>query len=49
MIRTTTVGSWPIPFGLKRFLTSYDNGDLDDDSGCEYLQCAARVAIDEQK
>ena len=48
MIRTTTVGSWPIPFGLKRFLTSYYKGDLDDDSGYEYLQRAARVAIDEQ-
>ncbi len=49
MIRTTTVGSRPIPFGVKRFLTSYYKRDLDDDSGYEYLQRAARVDIDEQK
>ncbi len=48
MIRTTTVGSWPIPFGLKRYLTSYYKGALTDETGYEWLQKAARIAIDEQ-
>ena len=48
MIRTTVVGSWPIPFGLKRYLTSYYKGALTDETGYEWLQKAARIAIDEQ-
>lgn len=48
MIRTTTVGSWPIPFGLKRYLTAYYKGDLTDETGYEWLQRAARIAMDEQ-
>ena len=48
MVRTTAVGSWPIPFGLKRYLTSYYKGTLSDDEAHSYLQRAARIAMDEQ-
>ncbi len=47
MVRTTVVGSWPIPFGLKRYLTSYYKGDLTDETAYEWLQKAARIAMDE--
>lgn len=48
VIRTTAVGSWPIPFGLKRFLTRYYKGELDDEGAHDVLQRAARIAMDEQ-
>ena len=47
-IRTTVVGSWPIPFGLKRHLTTYYKGGLNDDEAHDVLQRAARIATDEQ-
>lgn len=49
MIRTTVVGSWPIPFGLKPRLTDYYRGDLDDHAAHDVLQAAARIAMDEQR
>lgn len=48
MIRTTVVGSWPIPFGLKPRLTAYYKGALRDEDAHDVLQAAARVAMDEQ-
>ncbi len=48
MIRTTAVGSWPIPFGLKPALTDYYKGKLDDDGAHGVLCAAARIAMDEQ-
>ncbi len=48
MIRTTVVGSWPIPFGLKPRLTSYYKGDSSDEEAHAVLQAAARIAMDEQ-
>ena len=47
MVRTTTVGSWPIPFGLKRYLTSYYKGELSDEAASAWLGKAARIAMDE--
>lgn len=49
MIRTTVVGSWPIPPSLKSGLTAYYRGDLDDEQARDVLQAAARTAIDEQR
>jgi len=49
MIRTTVVGSWPIPRSLKRALTDYYKGALDDEQAHDALQAAARIAMDEQK
>ena len=49
MIRTTTVGSWPIPFGLKPTLTRYYRGALSDETAHDVLQAAARIAMDEQR
>ena len=49
MIRTTVVGSWPIPFGLKPGLTEYYRGDLSDEDAQDILQAAARIAMDEQR
>jgi 5-methyltetrahydropteroyltriglutamate--homocysteine methyltransferase len=49
MIRTTVVGSWPIPFGLKPRLTQYYRGVLSDDAAHDVLQAAARIAMDEQR
>jgi 5-methyltetrahydropteroyltriglutamate--homocysteine methyltransferase len=48
MIRTTVVGSWPIPFGLKPKLTRYYKGAVGDDEARGVLQAAARIAMDEQ-
>ncbi len=48
MIRTTVVGSWPIPFGLKPKLTQYYKGDSSDEEAHDVLQAAARIAMDEQ-
>jgi 5-methyltetrahydropteroyltriglutamate--homocysteine methyltransferase len=48
VIRTTAVGSWPIPFGLKPRLTDYYKGALDDDAAHDVLEAAARIAMDEQ-
>jgi 5-methyltetrahydropteroyltriglutamate--homocysteine methyltransferase len=47
MVRTTVVGSWPIPFSLKRYLTSYYKGDLTDETAAIWLQRAARISMDE--
>ncbi len=49
MIRTTVVGSWPIPFGLKPRLTQYYRGTLSDEAAHDVLQAAARIAMDEQR
>ncbi len=49
MVRTTVVGSWPIPFGLKPGLTEYYKGDLGDEDARDVLQAAARIAMDEQR
>jgi methionine synthase II (cobalamin-independent) len=48
MIRTTVVGSWPIPFGLKPRLTRYYKGVTSDEEAHDVLQAAARIAMDEQ-
>ncbi len=48
MTRTTVVGSWPIPFGLKPKLTQYYKGDATDEDAHDVLQAAARIAMDEQ-
>jgi methionine synthase II (cobalamin-independent) len=48
MIRTTVVGSWPIPLGLKPRLTDYYKGATDDAGAHDVLQAAARIAMDEQ-
>ncbi len=48
MIRTTVVGSWPIPFGLKPRLTAYYRGAVSDEDAHDVLQAAARIAMDEQ-
>jgi 5-methyltetrahydropteroyltriglutamate--homocysteine methyltransferase len=49
MIRTTVVGSWPIPQALKPQLTAYYRGALTDDQAHAALQAAARLAMDEQR
>lgn len=49
MIRTTAVGSWPIPLALKPQLTAYYRGDLSDEQAHGPLQSAARIAMDEQR
>jgi 5-methyltetrahydropteroyltriglutamate--homocysteine methyltransferase len=49
MIRTTVVGSWPIPRTLKSQLTAYYRGALTDEQAHDVLQAAARIAIDEQR
>jgi methionine synthase II (cobalamin-independent) len=48
MIRTTVVGSWPIPQALKPQLTAYYRGALTDEQAGPALQAAARIAMDEQ-
>jgi len=48
MIRTTVVGSWPIPPHLKPQLTAYYRGDVSDAQAHGVLQRAARTAMDEQ-
>ena len=47
-IRTTVVGSWPIPFGQRLELKRYYAGELSDDEANGVLQSAARIAMDEQ-
>ncbi len=49
MIRTTTVGSWPIPAELKPQLTAYYRGELTDEEAHDVLQQAAQVAMQEQR
>lgn len=49
MIRTATVGSWPIPRHHKAELTAYYRGDVSDVEAHDLLQQAARVAIAEQR
>jgi len=49
MVRTTVVGSWPIPPSLKRQLTAYYRGALTDEQAHDVLQAAARIAMDEQR
>jgi 5-methyltetrahydropteroyltriglutamate--homocysteine methyltransferase len=48
LIRTTVVGSWPIPFGLKPRLTAYYKSASSDAEAHDVLQAAARIAMDEQ-
>jgi len=48
MVRTTVVGSWPIPFGLKPRLTAYYKHATSDTEAHDVLQAAARIAMDEQ-
>lgn len=47
-IRTTVVGSWPIPFGQRLELKRYYAGDYSDEEAHGLLQAAARIAMDEQ-
>ena len=47
-IRTTVVGSWPIPFGQRLTLKRYYAGELSDEDASDVLQAAARIAMDEQ-
>ena len=47
-IRTTVVGSWPIPFGQRLELKRYYAGELSDDEADGVLGTAARIAMDEQ-
>ena len=47
-IRTTVVGSWPIPFGQRLELKRYYAGELSDQEASGVLAAAARIAMDEQ-
>ena len=47
-IRTTVVGSWPIPFGQRLELKRYYAGELSDEQADGVLRTAARIAMDEQ-
>ena len=47
-IRTTVVGSWPIPFGQRLELKRYYAGELSDEEADGVLRTAARIAMDEQ-
>ena len=47
-IRTTVVGSWPIPFGQRLELKRYYAGETSDEEAHGVLQAAARIAMDEQ-
>lgn len=47
-IRTTVVGSWPIPFGQRPELKRYYAGEYSDEQAYGVLQAAARIAMDEQ-
>ena len=48
-IRTTAVGSWPPPFGLRPALRPFWRGNVDEDNpDIEVaLTAAARIAMDE--
>ena len=47
-IRTTVVGSWPIPFGQHLALKAYYAGAYSDEEAHGTLRAAARIAMDEQ-
>ena len=47
-IRTTVVGSWPIPFGQRLELKRYYQREYSDEEARTLLQTAARIAMDEQ-
>ena len=47
-VRTTVVGSWPIPFGQRLELKKYYAGEYSDEAAYGLLQRAARIAMDEQ-
>ena len=47
-IRTTVVGSWPIPFGQRLELKRYYADETSDEEAYGVLQAAARIAMDEQ-
>ena len=47
-IRTTMVGSWPIPFGQRLKLKEYYADLVTDQEAYSVLQAAARIAMDEQ-
>ena len=47
-VRTTVVGSWPIPFGQRLELKKYYAGAYTDEQARDLLQRAARIAMDEQ-
>ena len=47
-VRTTVVGSWPIPFGQRLELKKYYAGEYSDEAARGLLQRAARIAMDEQ-
>ena len=47
-VRTTVVGSWPIPFGQRLELKKYYAGGYSDEEARGVLQAAARIAMDEQ-
>ena len=47
-VRTTVVGSWPIPFGQRQKLKRYYAGELSDEEADAVLRTAARIAMDEQ-
>ena len=47
-IRTSSVGSWPIPFGQRPTLKRYYKGDISDAEAESTLAAAARIAMDEQ-
>lgn len=49
MVRTTAVGSWPIPRQFKAQLTAYYRGDASDAEAYDLLQAAASAAIAEQR
>ena len=46
-LRTTCVGSWPIPFGLRPELKRYYAGEIDDRAADDLLAKAARISMDE--
>ncbi len=48
-VRTTVVGPWPIPFGLRLRLREYYAGWLLDEAAAPVLTAAARIAIDQQR
>ena len=48
-MRTTVVGSWPIPFGQRPRLKEYYAGAISDDDAAQVLTDAARIAMDEQR
>ena len=46
-LRTTCVGSWPIPFGLRPQLKRYYSGQISDADADDLLARAARISMDE--